>query len=459
MSISAERILPAAIFGTACVYALRHHIRRFLEVSSSAETNEPSLQKTAVPRFNRLPSIDGHSRDNPAPQFDYADAAQLGTCGDKIVLIMVGLPGRGKTFISRKIMRYLRFFHNAQVKVFNNGEYRRKYYANKPGEEVQDADFFSTSNQEGKRMRERFAQEAMSDLKEWLKSGTDQGIVGIYDATNTTRERRKWTSEQLLNDCVESQSKIIFIESVVDDDTIVEGNMQAKIAKSDDYKGVAKEKARNDFAKRVLEYKQVYETLGEVKADQLLSYIKLVDAGRQVVVNRIHGYLPGRIVQFTMNLHTIPRTIYFSRHGQSEYNTVGKIGGDSCLSEGGEEYSRAFAKWVQKNIQNKNPHARLWTSSLRRTIETTKHITHTQDARCVPLGYRARALCAAWIYGTRTVCRLDIWHAHNTHTQVQVPRAHAVATIPEGGKTLHSARPTADCMRAYAPRTIPANVP
>jgi broad specificity phosphatase PhoE len=328
-------------------------------------------------------TVDGLSKDNPAPQFDYADAAQLGTCGDKIVLIMVGLPGRGKTFISRKIMRYLRFFHNAQVKVFNNGEYRRRHFGQKDGgkaDEMQDADFFSTSNEEGKRLREQFAQEAMDDLKEWLRSGMDQGVVGIYDATNTTRERRQWTTKQLLDDCVESSSKIIFIESVVDDDTIVEGNMQAKIEKSDDYKDIAAGKARDDFAKRVVEYKKVYETLGAHAEDQKLSYIKLVDAGRQVVVNRIHGYLPGRIVQFTMNLHTIPRTIYFSRHGQSVYNTKGKIGGDSTLSEGGEQYARAFAQWVHTHIQQDHPHARLWTSSLRRTIDTAKHITHSIES-------------------------------------------------------------------------------
>jgi hypothetical protein len=39
-----------------------------------------------------------------------------------------------------------------------------------------------------------------------------------------------------------------------------------------------------------------------------------------------------------MNLHITPRPIYFSRHGQSEYNVEDRIGGDSALTSRGEEY-------------------------------------------------------------------------------------------------------------------------
>lgn len=38
-----------------------------------------------------------------------------------------------------------------------------------------------------------------------------------------------------------------------------------------------------------------------------------------------------------MNIHVQPRTIYLCRHGESEYNLVGKIGGDSGLSPRGKQ--------------------------------------------------------------------------------------------------------------------------
>ena len=71
-----------------------------------------------------------------------------------------------------------------------------------------------------------------------------------------------------------------------------------------------------------------------------------------------------------MNLHTSPKMIYLTRHGQSEYNLTQKIGGDSSLTAHGEEYATALAAWVHKNILVDNPRARLWTSTLKRTIET-----------------------------------------------------------------------------------------
>eukprot|EP00804_Cyclotella_cryptica_P018383 CCRYP_020368-RA/>CCRYP_020368-RA protein AED:0.27 eAED:0.27 QI:905/1/1/1/0.8/0.83/6/176/281 len=88
-----------------------------------------------------------------------------------------------------------------------------------------------------------------------------------------------------------------------------------------------------------------------------------------------------------MNLHLLPREFYLSRHGQSEYNLVGKIGGDSGLTEAGLEYARRLADFAKDVVATKvvvdektgeerrevRP-ARLWTSTLRRTKETAQFI-------------------------------------------------------------------------------------
>ena len=54
-----------------------------------------------------------------------------------------------------------------------------------------------------------------------------------------------------------------------------------------------------------------------------------------------------------MNLHTMPRTFYMTRHGQSEYNVLGKIGGDSGLSQNGLEYARRLARFAKEVIATK----------------------------------------------------------------------------------------------------------
>ena len=49
-----------------------------------------------------------------------------------------------------------------------------------------------------------------------------------------------------------------------------------------------------------------------------------------------------------MNIHLVPRTIYLTRHGESLNNLLGKIGGDSDLSQRGEQYVTALADLINK---------------------------------------------------------------------------------------------------------------
>ena len=56
-----------------------------------------------------------------------------------------------------------------------------------------------------------------------------------------------------------------------------------------------------------------------------------------------------------MNLHTLPRTFYMTRHGQSEYNLLGKIGGDSGLTPAGLEYARRLATFAHESIAQNAP--------------------------------------------------------------------------------------------------------
>ena len=52
-------------------------------------------------------------------------------------------------------------------------------------------------------------------------------------------------------------------------------------------------------------------------------------------------------------MNSLKKTIYFTRHGQSEYNKTGQLGGDSPLSEDGIEYSKFLYNYF-KIIQCEN---------------------------------------------------------------------------------------------------------
>ena len=148
---------------------------------------------------------------------------------NRLVLVMVGLPARGKTFISRKICRYVTWLgHNC--KVFNVGQYRRVQDGER-GTGYQGADFFDKNNPEAAKQRKGAAVLALEEMISWLMG---EGQVAIFDATNTTWERRQW----VLNECHSRQFQVLFVESLCNDPSIIENNVHKHKIKSADYVGM-----------------------------------------------------------------------------------------------------------------------------------------------------------------------------------------------------------------------------
>ncbi|KAJ3693814.1 hypothetical protein LUZ60_009294 [Juncus effusus] len=276
----------------------------------------------------------------------------------RLAIVLVGLPARGKTFTAAKLTRYLRWLGH-ETKHFNVGKYRRL----KHGTNLV-ADFFRADNPEGLEARNEVAALAMEDMIAWMHEG---GKVGIFDATNSTRKRRN-----MLMQMAEGNCKIIFLETICNDERIIERNIRLKIQQSPDYSEETDyEAGLRDFKERLANYEKVYEPVEEG------SYIKMIDMvsgqGGQLQVNNISGYLPGRIVFFLVNAHLTPRPILLTRHGESLHNVRGRIGGDTVISEAGELYSKKLANFVEKRLKNERT-ASIWTSTLQRTILTASPI-------------------------------------------------------------------------------------
>ncbi len=106
---------------------------------------------------------------------------------ERLVCVTVGLPARGKTYISQKVMRYLNWL-GITTRVFNVGNYRRRFCG---AERLHE--FFSAANTAAEELRTSAAAAALEDMIAWLKAG--EGQVAIYDATNTTRSRRRMIYE------------------------------------------------------------------------------------------------------------------------------------------------------------------------------------------------------------------------------------------------------------------------
>uniref|UniRef100_A0A669D461 6-phosphofructo-2-kinase/fructose-2,6-bisphosphatase 2 n=1 Tax=Oreochromis niloticus TaxID=8128 RepID=A0A669D461_ORENI len=275
------------------------------------------------------------------------------------MIVMIGLPARGKTYMSKKLTRYLNWI-GVPTKVFNLGVYRRNTVKS-----YKSYDFFRHDNKEAMEIRKKFAIVALTDVKTYLSE--EGGQIAVFDATNTTRERR----ELILNFAKDNAYKVFFVESVCDDpDVIAENIMDVKVS-SPDYPERDRESVMEDFLKRIECYKVTYQPLDPDEHDKNLSFIQVINVGRSFLVNRVQDYIQSKIVYYLMNIHVHSHSIYLCRHGESHHNVEGRIGGDSELSERGKEFAVALKRFVK---EHKLLDLKVWTSQLRRTIQTAEEL-------------------------------------------------------------------------------------
>lgn len=270
----------------------------------------------------------------------------------ELVFVMVGLPARGKTHLARHMVRYLKW-HGYSARVFNVGNYRRaRLGAQQPHT------FFDASNVEAVEARQQMARAALDDLLLWMEHG---GQVAIYDATNVTRERRAW-----VRDAVEVTGRqVVFVESICHDENIVRANIRETKLRSPDYKGADPAEAVADFRARIAHYAAVYEPLSDDEG----AYLQLIDVGRKVVLHDLRGHLVTRLTALLLNLHIDRRPIFLTRHGESEWNAQGRIGGDPDLTPRGREYAVALSAWLAQQVRPGQVPV-VWTSTLRRALAT-----------------------------------------------------------------------------------------
>ena len=375
--------------------------------------------------------------------------------GSKLVVVMVGLPARGKSYITKKIARYLNWLQH-DTRIFNVGERRRVAAGSQPsapladsrggrprplsrnlstatvslnevldgdmpassatrilinGEpppdtplleqlplpalslsedndlhhsvtngdsdgqvveerwipeklmsmptraepmEPQNAEFFDPNNEKAAHLRDDIAMATLDELLDFI---LDQGgSVGIFDATNSTLERRQMVMKKI-RERAGPELGVLFLESLCIDENLLESNMRLKLS-GPDYRDQDPVTALVDFKKRVALYEKKYVPLGEYEEKNHMPYVKMIDVGRKVVSHQIRGFLSAQTVYYLLNFNLAPRQIWITRHGESIDNVNGKIGGDSDLSDVGRAYAEALTKFVKHERQLWDIHQR-----------------------------------------------------------------------------------------------------
>ncbi|KAH9086564.1 hypothetical protein LEN26_019991 [Aphanomyces euteiches] len=249
----------------------------------------------------------------------------------KLLIVLVGLPGRGKTFIGHVLARHLTWMGHA-TRVFNVSEYRR----NMVGVDKKH-DFWNPDNATDSQKRAEIGERCLSDALDALE--TDSCTCAVFDATNASVNRRQLVRQQAAKR--RFTYEILFIESICNDPELIAISINEMKLNSQDY---------------------THNTLDEI-----------IDVGRQIFCNQVYGYLQSRIMFLMANVQLRPRPIWLSRHGESVYNTQGLIGGDSPLSPWGVKYAQQLDKFIQAHYPPDTPLS-VWTSTMTRTGQTVERI-------------------------------------------------------------------------------------
>mmetsp|Transcript_6684 Transcript_6684/g.17486 ORF Transcript_6684/g.17486 Transcript_6684/m.17486 type:complete len:241 (-) Transcript_6684:1158-1880(-) len=164
---------------------------------------------------------------------------------ERVVIAMVGLPARGKSYTSKAIVKYLNFF-GCPVRLFNAGDKRRV-----AGLAGTAASFFDASNHGAARQREQIAMGTLDELLAWLEAAPRGCACGIFDATNTTVARRRAVIERcaLAGRAMRTPLRLVFVENVCDDEAILHHSYAMKLSNAD-YQGADPASAYSDFVAR-----------------------------------------------------------------------------------------------------------------------------------------------------------------------------------------------------------------
>jgi len=225
----------------------------------------------------------------------------------------------------------------------------------------QNSTFFDPENKKASAIREQVARETLDELLDYVLN--ENGSVGILDATNSTLERRKMVMDRI-RERAGPDLNVLFLESRCLDPDLLEANMRLKL-NGPDYKDMDPTIALDDFKKRVKVYEKAYVPLGEYEERHNMPYISMIDVGRKIISHQIKGFLMAQANYYLLNFNLAPRQIWITRHGLSQDNVTGKIGGDSDLAPEGVIYARTLTRfidekrreWDLKQIENmRNTH-------------------------------------------------------------------------------------------------------
>lgn len=288
----------------------------------------------------------------------------------KICIVMVGLPGRGKTHHAVSLTRYLRWL-GIRAQAFHLANYRRELL--NPDEPVSPSYFQRVDpSAEHSRVRKLALDTCLDDIWAFYRDG---GQVAIYDASNP----RKFDRQKIFGLCKSHGVETLFIESLVTNEALLARNINEVPLTSPEYRRLTPTEAMMHYLQILDVRMKEYEPLVE---NEYL-YIKVINDGERCVVNNGPlGYLLNRVLLFLMNSRRQQGSFFFARAGTTGVEHE-SLRSDNDLSEEGREYATSLANTLMSYISSKKASAvadQIQASNLAHYADTKSSLLPPKEA-------------------------------------------------------------------------------
>ncbi|XP_037924877.1 6-phosphofructo-2-kinase/fructose-2,6-bisphosphatase-like isoform X2 [Hermetia illucens] len=248
-----------------------------------------------------------------------------------LIVTIVGLPCRGKSLAAHKIARHLNW-KGEMAKVFR-------------------VDVDATP-------------ETLSEVQDWFNL---ENNVAIIDGMHLSRQSRQLVATF----CREHVYHHLIVEFDCDEKTL-EANLEEMIRfyqktdKNTDWGHV--------FSEKLQQYTPKYEKCTPVESPQITVTNSEDLCIHSVTARGVQGALQTSILGVLSHPVIKEQIFYITRHGESDFNVIGRIGGDADLSPRGRKYAERLTRLFRENPQTLPGPQLIWTSELQRTIHTAEGI-------------------------------------------------------------------------------------
>ncbi|CCW70215.1 unnamed protein product [Phytomonas sp. Hart1] len=313
---------------------------------------EQTIEATFDPTIEQASASMDHSSPNSLLSLPFSSVPQ--PMVGSLIIIMVGLPGRGKSYVGQQICCYFQW-NGLKCKIFSHQSYQRNHLQKyRPAEEAASGGVSEPLMQAD--IANKIIIEIATDIVAFI-SNTDR--VAILDGTNSTNSRRQAILRALNEHLSIKSNRIVFVEIVSNDKKTISRN----ILRAREMHVDPPENFEQRYYENIARHESIYETLNPIR-DTELSYIQIQE-NNIYSLNMISGWMPSRLAYMLHNFNQSQQNVYLTRAGEHVNLISGRIGGNSELTDRGVAYSIALFNFFKEEVGASNPFQVMSSSSIR----------------------------------------------------------------------------------------------